>query len=142
MPTRSPRFVAALLCALLVVAGYAGFVGVRVVVGGYCLEDYVPFDLARTRLEPRPYVQDVTTTSAALLWWTSRPTEATVRFGIAPGLTETRQAVSGRRHEGVLDGLQPDTSYVYEVTKDGDAPVGGTVRTAPDASATVTFGVF
>jgi hypothetical protein len=67
MPTRRRSFAIVSLCALLLVAGYVGYVGVRVAVSGYCLEEYLPFGLANTRLETRPYVQDVTASSAALL---------------------------------------------------------------------------
>jgi acid phosphatase type 7 len=142
MGTGRRRFAIVLLCAFLLAAGYAGYVGARVTIGGYCLEDELPFGLAKTRLATRPYVQDVTSTSAALIWWTPDPTGATLRYGIAPELTETRDVPAARRHEVVLTGLQAGARYAYEVTNDGDAPIAGTLRTAPDATATATIGVF
>jgi len=35
-------------------------------------------------------------------------------------------------HHARLNGLRPDTTYVYEVTHNGASPVRGTFRTAPD----------
>ncbi|MFF0410896.1 purple acid phosphatase family protein [Kitasatospora sp. NPDC004745] len=50
---------------------------------------------------------------------------------------ETRTYVDGLNkvetytHHARLDGLRPDTTYVYEVLHDGSDPVRGTFRTAP-----------
>ena len=53
--------------------------------------------------------------------------------------TSKKQALT---HHARLDGLRPDTSYVYEVAHDGAAPVGGTFRTAPVGRARLRFTSF
>ncbi|NUS12952.1 MAG: purple acid phosphatase [Streptomyces sp.] len=66
-----------------------------------------------------------------------------LRLGTARGgfgrtvAAETRTYVDGLNkvetytHHAALRGLDPDTTYVYEVTHDGAVPVRGTFRTAP-----------
>ena len=45
-------------------------------------------------------------------------------------------------HHAVLDGLSPDTSYVYEVLHDGATPVQSTFKTAPAGRAKMRFTSF
>jgi 3',5'-cyclic AMP phosphodiesterase CpdA len=45
-------------------------------------------------------------------------------------------------HHAVLTGLEPATSYVYEVLHDGARPAPGTFRTAPDGRAPFRFTSF
>jgi 3',5'-cyclic AMP phosphodiesterase CpdA len=56
-----------------------------------------------------------------------------------------RDAKSGseiRAHHAVIDGLSPDTDYVYAALHDGAGPELGTVRTAPSGRKAFTFTSF
>jgi hypothetical protein len=61
---------------------------------------------------------------------------------------ETKSYVDGLNgvetitHHARMDGLRPDTDYVYEVTHDGAAPVRGAFRTAPAGRVPFRFTSF
>lgn len=69
-----------------------------------------------------PYLQSVSATSVVVLWRTREPAHGWVEFGPTPSLGHTQYAsVHGLRaakvtdHRVVLAGLQPGTSYWYQV---------------------------
>ncbi len=82
-----------------------------------------------------PYLQLLTSDGVSILWQTVRPSSAVVRFGPAAGDAREELAVpeAATRHRVRLEGLIPDTDYVYEVTGLG----GGRFHTAPAAGARV-----
>ncbi len=69
-----------------------------------------------------PYLQQMTPTSAWILWETSDGAESTVAFGptmtVEQSATGTAQASEGtaQLHETLLDGLTPATRYFYRAT--------------------------
>src|SRR5690606_10281177 len=76
------------------------------------LDDSSPFAVSRG-----PYLQMVGPDRATLRWRTLAPVDTVVRFGLAPGLLANVvvDATSVVDHEVELTGLQPATTYYYEV---------------------------
>lgn len=121
------------LVALLLVAGtgYATFVGMN----GFCGAHYLPYD---AELATAPYVQDVSSTAATVMWRTPDETDGQVAFGPRGALDRIADGDVANIHEVRLTGLEPDTEYAYQVTSgDTSFPVH-TFRTAPGPEGQVT----
>lgn len=92
----------------------------------------------------QPYLQDVTTTSAWILWETSSGEESRVEWGASDALgtstTGTSLTTDGayRVHEVQLTGLTPGTRYHYEVHT-GAERAGPFHFTTPSADREVSF---
>ncbi len=86
---------------------------------------------AASQQDVAPYVQNVTATSAEILWRTATPTESVVKF---QGRT-IRLGNSTTHHQVSLTGLKPSASISYEVPGLGQ----GTFRTAPQGSGKARF---
>lgn len=88
---------------------------------------------ADSQFETRPYLMDVTTHSVAVLFVLAEPIDVSV-VASAPG-HETREVrgTHARTHELVLDGLDADTSYRYEVHAGPATLARGTFATAPQS---------
>src|ERR1700722_15639869 len=56
--------------------------------------------------------------------------------------TDGLNGVETITHHAVMEGLRPDTDYVYAVTHDGATPVQGAFRTAPAGRAAFRFTSF
>jgi acid phosphatase len=78
-----------------------------------------------------PYLQNVTATSAEILWRTTTPTESVVKVGGR----EIRGGNATTHHQVPLTGLKPGSSISYEVPGAGK----GTFRTAPQGSGKARF---
>lgn len=78
-----------------------------------------------------PYVQNVTPTTAVLMWRTATPTESVVRVNGH----EIRLGDSTTHHQVHLKGLRPGTSVSYEVPGLGK----GSFRTPPQTSGKARF---
>ena len=91
-----------------------------------------------------PYVQNVTTDQAAIVWKTLEPTDGVVSWGPTPALANVEASPRGTRHEVLLTGLQPATDYFYRVEMDGQVVADGIrFRTAPTtATDTLRFIAF
>lgn len=78
-----------------------------------------------------PYVQNVSTSSATVVWVGDEPNVGLVEYGETPrlGLKGT-DARFGRRHAVTLPGLEPGSTYHYRVTEAGVSETG-CFRTAP-----------
>ncbi len=85
-----------------------------------------------------PYIQNVSTDSATIVWVGDGPGRGVVEYGEGPNFERaaTEDLVS-RRHAVTLRGLVPDSAYHYRV--DGGAT--GRFRTAPESGAAFTFAV-
>lgn len=80
-----------------------------------------------------PYVQNVTGTSAKVIWWTESGQQAPVCF---------RDPLSKyTKHELLLTDLESNTEYYYDVLDDGSPESVGTVTTFPDTPAPFRFAV-
>jgi hypothetical protein len=92
-----------------------------------------------------PYLQNVTTQGASILWRTPVAATTMVEFGNTPVLGESyADATLGSNHIATLTGLTPDTEYFYRVrsaadTNDAVSPVFQlrTLRTTGDVSFAV-----
>lgn len=105
---------------------------------GYTINDFLPGEVP---LDVPPYVQDVTSTSASILWQTKSQSPGLLRYGTTPAADAQASDQPGQRHEVRLEGLQPDTEYYYRVgTATGKSDVRS-FRTAPGPSAEITVGV-
>ena len=85
-----------------------------------------------------PYLQDVRSTSAHVVWSTEGDDDNRVEWGTDPGLGQVTAGGPGNDtdagvvHDVRLTGLEPDTRYFYRaVTGAADSDVS-TFRTAPD----------
>jgi hypothetical protein len=105
-----------------------------------------------------PYLQQVTSTSAVVVWTTRESGTALVRYRDPSGATGTVTATSTRyaasrtgmgdyyHHVARLSDLQPSTTYLYDVELNGADPFPGSDRrlaTAPSSgTGAVTFIAF
>jgi 3',5'-cyclic AMP phosphodiesterase CpdA len=98
-------------------------------------------DEAATTLLVAPFVQRVGPTSAWLVWETAAGEGSRVDFGFGPDLDEVAcgsvvpvfegAAALTQVHATPLEGLHPDTTYVYQVRTGATTGPLGTFRTAP-----------
>jgi 3',5'-cyclic AMP phosphodiesterase CpdA len=89
--------------------------------------------IAASRQSPRgPYVQDVTATSAVIVWASEEPGIGVVKYGKTPELERERiDRRVGRRHAVEIADLEPGSTYHYRAEGVGGSwPTGG-FRTAP-----------
>jgi hypothetical protein len=99
-------------------------------------------------IKVQPYPQDVTTSSAYILWETNNFTESTVEWGTSTALGNSNSGTSFnatdtnyKMHEVQLTGLSPATKYYYRV-KTGSAisPIYNfKTNPTPDSEASFTF---
>jgi acid phosphatase type 7 len=103
---------------------------------------------AGSLISRRPYIQNVTATSAVVQFTTREPMPPATLHVMAPGgamrdvVAETDPAdATGRQYRALLTDLEPATAYCYQV-EDWTVPVG--FRTAPTAGSpgTVRFLAF
>lgn len=89
-----------------------------------------------------PYLQKVGRDGAEVLWTTDVPDACTVRLTGPDGeprevpatVDESAKLLSGRQYVARLQGLEPDTTYCYEVVCEGEVWQASTgFRTAPGA---------
>jgi predicted phosphodiesterase len=71
---------------------------------------------ARPKLVSGPYVQNVTTDSAVLAWYTDVPSLARVEVSDGNGSWQFSTAQNRRVGEVHIGGLKPDSEYAYAVT--------------------------
>ena len=102
----------------------------------------------RDQIARRPYIQNVSSTSAAILFTTREPrTEATLRVTEPAGVTRDVATeldaadATGRQRRALLRGLRPATVYCYQLL-DWTEPVGFRTAPAPGTSAGVRFIAF
>jgi acid phosphatase len=81
--------------------------------------------------EVAPYLQNVTPTSAVVMWRTAAPRESLVRVGGR----EVRLGNATTHHQVALTGLKPGTAIAYEVPGIGK----GTFRTPPQGAGKARF---
>ncbi len=72
-----------------------------------------------------PYVQNVQTDSAVIVWKTRDDSTGEVSWGPTTTYGSSAASPRGKRHEVPLTGLLPDTQYFYEVKVDGRVVSGG-----------------
>ncbi|MDQ3863557.1 MAG: fibronectin type III domain-containing protein, partial [Actinomycetota bacterium] len=79
-----------------------------------------------------PYVQGVTATSAVIAWVGEEPGAGVVKYGKTPhlGREEVDRRV-GRRHAVAIAGLDPGSTYHYQVESAGGPSAPGSFCTAP-----------
>jgi predicted phosphodiesterase len=92
-----------------------------------------------------PYVQNVTKTSAVVLWQTSTLSDSKVEYGLTTSYGSSVYASTPltTTHEMALTGLTPGTVYHYRtVYDDGSGPVysaDSTFKTVPSSTSTFSF---
>lgn len=119
---------------VLVLAGGAGWL----LRAGYTIDDFLPGEVP---LDVPPYVQNITATSASVIWETKQSSPGLLHYGTTPAADGQVSDQPGQRHEVRLERLQPDTEYYYRVdTTTGKSDVRS-FRTAPGSSAEITVGV-
>lgn len=87
-------------------------------------------------LTVKPYVQNVTSASAVLMWRTDAASTGRVRFG--QGATAT-EAAPTRHHSVRLTGLQPDAHVPYQVLSGDRVVAAGRFRTPPALAGRARF---
>lgn len=123
------------IASFLVAVTAVGALATLVQFGGYCSADFLPIG---TDVEAPPYVQDLTSIAATIMWRTSGDTEGIVQFGKEPNLSSTIRGENGRVHAIRLTGLTPDTTYVYRTKSDGSWSEQQTFHTPPGIDGVVT----
>jgi 3',5'-cyclic AMP phosphodiesterase CpdA len=101
---------------------------------GYCVNDILPGD---TGLNVDPYVQDIGTTSASIVWRTTTDREATLRYGV-DGSERVVTMEPAEIQVATLTDLEPDTTYTYTVERE-TIEFDGAFTTAPEAEGSVRF---
>ncbi len=76
-----------------------------------------PQSSSTSQITNGPGVDNISANSAEVFWNTTAPSGATIRYGTDEDkLTETAQAPAGQTdHKVVLKGLQPGTTYFFQV---------------------------
>lgn len=94
-----------------------------------------------------PYLNQMTETEVTVVWETDQPSTGVLRYGLkAPGDQEVRSTTEGRLHRVEIQGLEPETTYYYQLTchtAGGDTVATGSLsfKTAVRADSPVTFAV-
>jgi 3',5'-cyclic AMP phosphodiesterase CpdA len=94
-------------------------------------------------LEIAPYLQELTSTSVAVVWQTYGLATTGLRFGPAGGQLSIVEHSDELRRDHVVpvEGLAPDTIYRYRWESDGRIGAEAEFRTPPAASPRFSFGV-
>ncbi|HEU5057247.1 MAG TPA: metallophosphoesterase, partial [Kofleriaceae bacterium] len=98
-----------------------------------------PAEAGSSRFRKGPYLQNVSATSATLMWESDERAPAVVEVGGTPA--RRIQVAADDIQEVVVDDLQPGKRYPYTVTI-GDQTVRGEFATAPPPGAPFSFVVF
>lgn len=95
-----------------------------------------------------PFLQDVTATSARLVWETDTDADAVVAWGAGRDATTLPESATADRratsdgtwiHEVQLTGLAPESAYAYRVVLDDGTAAEADLRTAPASRGDRTF---
>lgn len=88
-----------------------------------------------------PFVHSVTDTTANLEWWTSGPTGIQLRWGDTRELEHEVNRLSHRAGNFSLTGLEPDTTYYFQITLDHPVTVteSAPVTERDEKSVTLSF---
>ena len=121
------------LVALVVVAGggYVALVEYR----GYCGSDFLPLE---DDVAAEPYVQNVTSNAATIMWRTEASVDGTVTFGADGDLDQLAEGESTELHTVRLTGLEPGTEYAYRVQSGDTTFETSTFSTAPGPDGAIT----
>lgn len=98
----------------------------------------------------QPYVQNVSTDTATLMWQTSVPSQGLVRVTGPDGTQEFKTPEARKLHEIRISGLQPGSRYLYYVEAlgrngrlgDWTTGTGWSFRTFPEGEGPLRFVVF
>ncbi len=131
-------FTAVTVGLLLVFVLTGGVLAGLVRLGGFCGADFLPIDVD---LAVEPYVQNVTTTSATIMWRTPLETEGAVSFGKTQELGRTVASDEARVHTVRLTDLEPNTRYFYRVETPGLPRDLESFHTPPGPDGTITAAV-
>ena len=123
--------IGALALLLLTGGGMVALVELR----GYCPPDFVPL-----QGNPRapPYVQNVTSTSATIMWRTASETNGRVAYGEEGDLEHIAEGEIAELHAIRLTDLEPDTQYAYEVRSGSVTYETEQFHTAPGPNEEIT----
>ncbi|MEZ4500967.1 MAG: metallophosphoesterase family protein [Thermomicrobiales bacterium] len=102
---------------------------------GYCVNEILPGEAG---LNTGAYVQNVSSSGATVIWRTSRGREATMDLTDPAGSTTHFELESAPIQTVELTGLQPDTTYAWEVVS-GTETHTGSFTTAPGEDGAVRF---
>lgn len=103
---------------------------------GYCVNDIFP---GESGMNADPYVQNVGTSSASIVWRTTTDREATLRYQVDGSEREVLMEAA-KIQATTLTGLTPATTYDYTVEREL-AEFKGSFTTAPEADGDVRFAV-
>ncbi|HJN77196.1 MAG TPA: metallophosphoesterase family protein [Myxococcota bacterium] len=79
-----------------------------------------------TDVDRAPYLQSTSDTSTHILWWTDAESEGQVLWGAEGGeLDQVATSTSGLAHDVEITGLDPATTYDYQVEDDAGLVLGG-----------------
>lgn len=121
----------ALALLLLTGGGMVALVELR----GYCPPDFVPLQGNPRAL---PYVQNVTSTSATIMWRTASETDGRVAYGEEGNLDRVVEGEMAELHAIQLTDLEPDTQYTYEARSGEVTYETEQFRTAPGPNEQIT----
>lgn len=90
-----------------------------------------------------PYLQQVTSDSATIMWETDVVSDSRVDYGmLLPTESSVYDPMPVALHKAVLAGLDSGTTYTYRVTSAGAVSPAGSFMTAPPASQPFRFVVY
>jgi len=96
--------------------------------------------LARTEFVIQPYLQHVTTGRAQVRFLTDEPVASTVDVRGAGKMLQFREPSASEFHDMMLDGLEPATTYTYQVRAGDAVSAPAELTTAPsDPTRPFTF---
>lgn len=86
-----------------------------------------------------PYLQMIGSNSIVIVWYTDRPSNSVVKYGIGEINRSFCDFTKTERHEVSLQNLLPYTKYQYVVRSDGAQKGPYTFKTAPEILSTKSF---
>lgn len=106
---------------------------------GYCVNEIWPGELG---IDADPYIQNVTSDSASIVWRTRNAQPGTVRYGGSPDdLDQSIELSEAKIQVARLTDLAEGTEYSYQVEW-GSRTAEGTFATAPGSEGTVSIAAF
>ena len=105
-------------------------------------DDTTPMDCPAV-ITREPYLQLATSTSMAVRWWTDEEGDSLVEYGPTPDLGnyEVDHELT-YKHELVIEGLEPGTTYYYKARSCLDETTVASFRTAPEGNTPFNFVAF
>lgn len=124
-----------MISVLVVVILTGGIFTALVQFGGYCRSNFFPVD---SEVSSSPYVQNVSSNAATIMWRTENEVDGRVAFGRNGDLNRVVTGEITEVHAVRITDLEPDTAYTYQAQSPERTYEQSSFRTAPGPEGEVT----